>query len=194
MLNEVQAAEKDHVMFRVEATNKGGHSSRPVKDNAIYQLSAALAKLASFDFPVQLIDVTTAFFERTAAIVGGQDGAHMKAIVASPTPDPAAGQRLAKTPFYNAMLRTTCIPTLLEGGHAENALPQMARAMVNCRLIPGEAPADVQRTLERVFGDPALTVTLATDSPASPVFRLAISCRPSSASRASSGRACRSSR
>lgn len=172
VLNEVQAAEKYYATFRVEATNKGGHSSLPVKDNAIYQLSAALGKLTAFDFPVRLTAVTTAFFERTAAIVGSQDGADMKAVVASPTPDAAAVGRISKTPLYNAMLRTTCVPTLLEGGHAENALPQMARATINCRLIPGEQPADIKRTLERVLGDPALTVTLATDYPTSPVSPL----------------------
>lgn len=172
VLNEVQAAEKYYANFRVEATNKGGHSSLPVKDNAIYQLSAALGKLAAFDFPVRLTEVTTAFFARTAAIVGGQDGADMKAIVASTTPDAAAAGRLALTPLYNAMLRTTCVPTLLEGGHAENALPQMARATINCRLIPGEQPADIKRTLEGVLDDPALTVTLATDYPSSPVSPL----------------------
>ncbi|CAN5825172.1 M20/M25/M40 family metallo-hydrolase [soil metagenome] len=172
VLNEVQAAEKYYATFRVEATNKGGHSSLPVKDNGIYQLAAALEKLAAFDFPIRPTEVTRAFFERTAAIVGGQDGADMKAIVASATPNAAAAGRLARTPLYNAMLRTTCVPTLLEGGHAENALPQMTRATINCRLIPGEQTADIKRTLEGVFDDPALTVTLTTDYPSSPVSPL----------------------
>lgn len=171
VLNEVQAAEKHYATFRAEATNKGGHSSLPVKDNAIYRLAAALGKLSAYDFPVRLTEVTKAFFERAAVIVGGLEGADMKA-VASATPDAAAVRRLAKTPLYNALLRTTCVATMLEGGHAENALPQTARATVNCRLIPGERPADVQRTLERVLDDPTVTITPTTDYPTSPVSPL----------------------
>jgi acetylornithine deacetylase/succinyl-diaminopimelate desuccinylase-like protein len=168
VLNSVQAAEKHYVTFRVEATNKGGHSSLPVKDNAIYSLTRGLSKLAAYEFPVHLTEVTTAFFERSAAIVGGEDAADMKAVT-SPTPDPQAVARLSKTPLYNALLRTTCVPTMLEGGHAENALPQMARAVVNCRVIPGENPSDVRRTLERLFDEPAVKVTAITDYPTSPV-------------------------
>jgi acetylornithine deacetylase/succinyl-diaminopimelate desuccinylase-like protein len=172
VLNEVQAAEKHYATYRIEATNKGGHSSLPVKDNAIYRLASALGKLAAYDFPVRLTEVTTAFFQRTAAIVGGQAGADMKAVVGGAKPDPMAVERLARTALYNAMLRTTCVATMLEGGHAENALPQMARATVNCRVIPGEDPADVQRTLERVVDDSTLTVTAVTDYPPSPVSPL----------------------
>jgi len=172
VLNEVQAAEKHYANFRLEATDKGGHSSLPVKENAIYRLAAALGKLASYDFPVRLTEVTMAFFQRTSAIVGGQEGADMKAVAASAKPDPSVVERLAKTPLYNAVLRTTCVATLLEGGHAENALPQRARATVNCRVIPGEAPADVRRTLERVIADPAVTITAVTDYPTSPVSPL----------------------
>jgi acetylornithine deacetylase/succinyl-diaminopimelate desuccinylase-like protein len=172
VLNEVQAAEKHYATFRIEARNKGGHSSLPVRDNAIYSLAAALGKLAGYDFPVRLTEVTKAFFGRTAALVGGQDGADMKAVTESVEPDPAAVARLSRTALYNAMLRTTCIATMLEAGHAENALPQMARATVNCRVIPGEKPSDVQRTLERVIGDPALRVSAVTDYPPSPVSPL----------------------
>jgi acetylornithine deacetylase/succinyl-diaminopimelate desuccinylase-like protein len=172
VLNEVQAAEKHFATFRVEAKNKGGHSSLPVKDNAIYRLAAALGKLAAYDFPVHLTEITRAFFQRTAAIVGGQEGADMKAVVASAKPDPAVVARLSKTPLYNAVLRTTCVATMLDGGHAENALPQTARATVNCRVIPGEAPADVLRTLQRVIDDPTLTVAALTDYSTSPVSPL----------------------
>jgi acetylornithine deacetylase/succinyl-diaminopimelate desuccinylase-like protein len=171
VLNEVQAAEKHYVTYRVEATNKGGHSSLPLKDNAIYRLAAALGRLAAYDFPVHLTEVTTGFFQRSAAIVGGQEGADMKAVT-SPEPNPQAVARLAKTPLYNAMLRTTCVPTMLEGGHAENALPQMARATVNCRAIPGENPEDVRRTLEKVMDDTTLKVTADTNYPTSPVSPL----------------------
>jgi acetylornithine deacetylase/succinyl-diaminopimelate desuccinylase-like protein len=171
ILNQVQAAEKHYATFRVDAVNKGGHSSLPVTDNAIYRLSAALSKLARYDFPVHLTEVTKVFFERSATIVGGQEGADMKTVT-SPKPDPEAVARLSKTPLYNALLRTTCVPTMLEGGHAENALPQLARATVNCRVIPGEPPAGVQRTLERILDDPELKLTAVTDYPPSPVSPL----------------------
>jgi acetylornithine deacetylase/succinyl-diaminopimelate desuccinylase-like protein len=172
VLNEVQAAEKHYATYRVEATNKGGHSSRPVKDNAIYRLATALGKLASYNFPVHLTEVTTAFFQRTASIVGGQEGADMKALTASAAPDPGAVERLSRTALYNAMLRTTCVATMLEGGHAENALPQMARATINCRVIPGEKPADILRTLEKAIDDSTLTVEAVSDYPTSPVSPL----------------------
>ncbi|MBA2303684.1 MAG: peptidase dimerization domain-containing protein [Acidobacteria bacterium] len=116
--------------------------------------------------------MTTAFFQRTAAIVGGQDGTDMKVVAAAAKPDPSVVERLAKSPLYNALLRTTCVATMLDAGHAENALPQRARAVVNCRVIPGEPPAGVRRTLERVIADPRLTVTAVTDYPTSPVSPL----------------------
>jgi acetylornithine deacetylase/succinyl-diaminopimelate desuccinylase-like protein len=172
VVNEVQAAEKHYVTFVLEVTNKGGHSSLPEKDNAIYRLAQAVARLSDYEFPVHLTEVTRAFFERTAAVAGGQDGSDMKGVTAA-TPDPAAAARLSKTALYNALLRTTCIPTRLEAGHAENALPQLARATVNCRLIPGEAPATVRATLERLVNDPAVKVTSSANtapvSPASPL-------------------------
>ena len=171
VLNEIQAAEKLYASFRLEVTNKGGHSSLPEKDNAIYRLSQAISKLSDHDFPVRLTEVTTAFFQRTGAIVGGKEGADMKA-VATAKPDPQAAARLSKSALYNALLRTTCIPTMLEGGHAENALPQMARAIVNCRVVPGEDPAEVRRTLERLVGDPAVKVTSVDNLSASPVSPL----------------------
>ena len=172
IVNEVQAAEKHYATFVLEVTNKGGHSSLPQKDNAIYRLAQAVSKLSDYDFPVHLTEVTRAFFERTAAVVGGQDGSDMKAVTRA-KPDPAAAARLSKTALYNALLRTTCIPTRLEAGHAENALPQMARATVNCRVIPSEDPADVRTTLERLVNDPAVRVTASANSapvsPASPL-------------------------
>ena len=172
ILNEVQAAEKHYATLRLEATNKGGHGSLPVKDNAIYRLSAALGNMARYDFPVHLTEVTKAYFQRAGAIVGGQVGADMQAVATAATPDPTVVERLAKTPLYNALLRTTCVATMLEGGHAENALPQRARATVNCRIIPGEAPADVVRTLQRVIADPAVVITPMTNFPTSPVSPL----------------------
>ena len=172
IVNEVQAAEKHYATFVLEVTNKGGHSSLPERDNAIYRLAEAVSKLSDYEFPVHLTEVTRAFFERTAAIVGGQDGSDMKAVTGA-KPDIAAAARLSKTALYNALLRTTCIPTRLDAGHAENALPQMARATINCRVIPSEDPADVRATLTRLVNDPAVKVTAsATSAPVSPASPL----------------------
>jgi acetylornithine deacetylase/succinyl-diaminopimelate desuccinylase-like protein len=172
VVNEVQAAEKHYATFLLTVTNKGGHSSLPEKDNAIYRLAQAVAKLSDYEFPLHLTEVTRTFFARTATVVGGQDGADMKAVSAQ-TPDPAAAARLSKTALYNALLRTTCIPTRLDAGHAENALPQMARATVNCRVLPGEDPAEIRSTLERLVNDPNVKVAPSeTPSPVSPASPL----------------------
>jgi acetylornithine deacetylase/succinyl-diaminopimelate desuccinylase-like protein len=157
---DVQAAEKVYVSFTVTAHNAGGHSSLPVRDNAIYRLAAGLTKLAEYSFPVRLNDVTRAYFEHRAAGASGAEAADLRAVAAA-TPDAAAAARLsAASPFFNALLRTTCVATLLEGGHAENALPQTARATVNCRVLPGEDVAAVRSTLESVIGDPQLEITM----------------------------------
>jgi acetylornithine deacetylase/succinyl-diaminopimelate desuccinylase-like protein len=157
--NSVQTTEKLFQSFWLEVTNKGGHSSQPSKDNAIYRLADGLARLEKFDFPVHLNDTTRAYFERLSSLQTGpgQDGQDMKAILASP-PDAAAVARLSSRPAYNAQLRTTCVATRLEGGHADNALPQLARAMVNCRIVPGETPQQVQETLEKVLADSQISV------------------------------------
>ena len=158
--NEVQASEKVYQDFRLEVRNAGGHSSLPVKDNAIYHLAAGLARLQAYEFPISLGEITRTYFERSAA--GQSDpalAADMRA-VAQPTTDLAAAARLAaRLPYYNAQMRTTCVATLLEGGHATNALPQLARANVNCRILPGVAPAAVKDTLTTVLADPAITVS-----------------------------------
>jgi len=172
IVNEVQAAEKHYATFLLEVTNKGGHSSLPEKDNAIYRLAQAVSKLSDYEFPIHLTEVTRAFFERSAPVVGGKEGADMKAVTAG-KPDPVAAARLSKTALYNALLRTTCIPTRLEAGHAENALPQLARATVNCRVVPGEDPGEVRATLARLVNDPAVKVTpSATTAPVSPASPL----------------------
>jgi acetylornithine deacetylase/succinyl-diaminopimelate desuccinylase-like protein len=147
--------------------NKGGHSSLPVKDNAIYHLAAGLDRLANFDFPMNLNEVTRGYFDRMSAIEQGQAAADMK-LVASATPDAEAAKHLASSPYYNALMRTTCVATRLEGGHADNALPQTARATVNCRILPQESAADIQRTLVRVLNDPAITVTYIKEPKPSP--------------------------
>jgi len=160
LTNEVQASEKVFQDFHLEVTNPGGHSSLPVKDNAIYHLAGGLARLAAFDFPVQMNEVTRGYFERSASV---QDDPKMAAdmrAVARPTPDAAAAARLsAAVPFYNSLMRTTCVATRLQGGHANNALPQMAGANVNCRILPGVSPASVKDKLVEVLADPQIKVT-----------------------------------
>ncbi len=169
--NRVQASEKVYQSFRLEVTNRGGHSSLPRPDNAIYQLAEGLIRLARFRFPVKLTEVTLAFFERTADGEAGRTAADMRA-VARPTPDRAAAGRLSMEPYFNALLRTTCVATQLESGHAENALPQTARAVVNCRVLPNDDPEEIPRTLARVLADTAIRLTPLsepTPSPPSPL-------------------------
>ena len=156
--HDIQLAEKKVQNFRLEVTNSGGHSSRPIKDNAITHLAGALVKVGAFDFPVHLNDVTRAYFDRSASIVEPAMGAAMKALVANPN-DAAAAAIISADPSYNSQLRTTCVATMLEGGHASNALPQRARATVNCRILPDEDPAEVQRTLERTISNTQVIVT-----------------------------------
>jgi acetylornithine deacetylase/succinyl-diaminopimelate desuccinylase-like protein len=166
----VQASEKMYADFRLDVTDAGGHSSLVRPDNPIYTLAAALQRIAGHRFPVHVTDAVRAFFERAATVETGQLAADMRA-VARPTPDEAAVTRLSEMPFYNARLRTTCVATQVQAGHAPNALPQLARANVNCRILPGESPADVEATIRRLAGD-RVTVTVAVaaePSPASPV-------------------------
>jgi acetylornithine deacetylase/succinyl-diaminopimelate desuccinylase-like protein len=158
VLRSVQSSEKLYLSFRLEVTNPGGHSSLPPRDNAIYHLTAGLDRLAAYQFPVHLNETTRAYFAKSAALETGQTAADMKAI-AIDDKNAAAAERLSGSPFYNAQLRTTCVPTMLEAGHAENALPQTARAIVNCRILPEETPAQTQDTLARVLADAAITIT-----------------------------------
>lgn len=163
----VQAGEKTSQDFRLEVQNPGGHSSRPVKNNAIYHLAGALTRIEHHDFPIQLNDTTRVYFSRMASIVGGEAGAAMTKLVADPT-DAAAGAAVAQDPSWNGMLRTTCVATMLDAGHATNALPQRARANVNCRIYPGDSLESVRQALERVVADPEVKVTtLAIRGPAS---------------------------
>jgi acetylornithine deacetylase/succinyl-diaminopimelate desuccinylase-like protein len=156
--NGIQTAEKVFQSFWLEARNPGGHSSQPRRDNAIYELSDALSRLARYDFPVQLNETTRGFFEKMATVEHGQLAGDMKSLV-SAKPDPAAIERLTAQAPYNAQVRTTCVATRLEGGHADNALPQLARAMINCRILPGQPIEDVRQQLEKVFADPKLVLT-----------------------------------
>jgi len=168
--NTVQASEKKVQNFTLEATNPGGHSSRPRPDNAIYDLAGALVRIGQHAWPVRLNEVTRAFLERQATLVDAETARAMRALLVNPA-DAAATQHLARTSHYNAILRTTCVATLIEGGHARNALPQRAQATVNCRILPDESPDDVQRALVAAAGEKVTVtpVSRATDSPPSPL-------------------------
>ncbi|MDP9360767.1 MAG: M20/M25/M40 family metallo-hydrolase [Acidobacteriota bacterium] len=156
LYNGAGASEKVYVSFGLETHNKGGHSSAPRKDNAIYELANGLVRLEKYEFPVALNEVTRAYFERLSSIEDGQIAADMKAVTSG---DAAAAARLSETPAYNAQMRTTCVATRLEGGHADNALPQMARATVNCRILPGESADAVRDTIVKVLNDPGIEIT-----------------------------------
>jgi acetylornithine deacetylase/succinyl-diaminopimelate desuccinylase-like protein len=159
--NTIQTAEKLYAMYVFEAKNRGGHSSLPRPDNAIYSLARALGKLERYAFPIELNDTTRGFFTAMAAIESGQLAADMRSVV-SAHPDDAAVARLSASPPYNAQLRTTCVATQVKAGHASNALPQDARATVNCRILPGHSTDEVLRELIRVVDDPEVTVTATT--------------------------------
>jgi acetylornithine deacetylase/succinyl-diaminopimelate desuccinylase-like protein len=171
LANEVQAGEKVYLSFALEVKNRGGHSSLPVKDNAIYHLADGLGRLANFDFPVRLNEITRYYFQRMSRFQKGQLADDMQTITKVP-PDPAVVSRLAQSPYFNALMRTTCVATMLQAGHAENALPQMARAVVNCRMLPDDSPEEVQRTLREVVADDRISISpiaAPRPSPASPL-------------------------
>ena len=155
------ASEKLYQDYDLKVTNPGGHSSLPVADNAIYQLAGGLVRLERYKFPFELNEVTRVYFDRMSAIVGGELGADMKAILKDP-PDAAALARLSQKPYYNGILHTTCVATRLDAGHANNALPQMARANVNCRILPGHSAEEIRATLVKIVDDPKIAVTLST--------------------------------
>jgi acetylornithine deacetylase/succinyl-diaminopimelate desuccinylase-like protein len=157
LYNLVGASEKVFVTFRVEAHDKGGHSSVPTKSNAIYELAHALNGIESHEFPVQLNEITRAFFARLGTIEEGQRGADMRALAANG--DAAAIERLSAEPPMNARMRTTCVATMLSGGHAENALPMVAGATINCRLLPGEDPESVRAALVTAMNDPKMQIS-----------------------------------
>jgi acetylornithine deacetylase/succinyl-diaminopimelate desuccinylase-like protein len=170
-LFDVQAAEKVYHSVTLTAKNPGGHSSLPRKDNAIYALAAALDRLSRYEFPVQINDVVKAYFTKAAATASPQVAADMRS-VASGAHDPAAVARLSKMPLYNSLMRTTCVATMLQAGHAANALPQTATALVNCRMLPGVDPVSVERTIARVVNDTSVHVApadTAIQSPPSPL-------------------------
>jgi len=154
---EVDATEKLYADFQLESTNPGGHSSLPVPDNAIYHLADALGRLERYEFPVDINEITRAYYERMAQLSSGQRADDMRAILKNP-PDPAAIARLSQDPVDHSKLRTTCVATRLEGGHANNALPQMARANVNCRIAPGHSAEEIRLKIAEVVADPKVSV------------------------------------
>ena len=163
VLADVEATEKVYSDFQITATNRGGHSSLPRPDNAIYELTTALNKLQAYTFPFELNEVTRTYFKSLAGQETGQNAADFKAILATP-PDLAAAARLsAAEPSFNSNFRTTCVATRLSAGHANNALPQIAQANVNCRIFPGHSPEEIRQQLIGIFGDDKLTVKYVSD-------------------------------
>jgi acetylornithine deacetylase/succinyl-diaminopimelate desuccinylase-like protein len=157
VLMELDASEKLYADFRLTSTNPGGHSSLPVPDNAIYHLANALVGIEHYQFPFELNNVTRSYYERMAASSSGERAADIRAILKTP-PDMEAVARLSKDAIDNSTMHTTCVATRLSGGHANNALPQMAQANVNCRILPGHSAEEVRKVLEQVVNDPKVTV------------------------------------
>jgi acetylornithine deacetylase/succinyl-diaminopimelate desuccinylase-like protein len=159
VLAGLQASEKVYADFQFETANPGGHSSVPGPENAIYELSAALVKLQALSFPVKISEITENYFAHAATLTSGTLAEDLRGAIKHP-PDPKAIQRLSAIPYYNSLLHTTCVATMLSGGHAQNALPQTASANVNCRIFPGEDPEEVRKTLEKVVADPKVKISL----------------------------------
>jgi len=156
---EIGTSEKTYVTYTVETTSPGGHGSLPGPDNAIYRLADGLSRLEQFRFPVMLTATTRASFEARAELPHGPDSADMHAVARTPA-DLTAAERLSHNVYFNAQLRTTCVATLIAGGHAENALPQRARATIQCRMLPGDSEQHVRAELVQVLDDPRITLTL----------------------------------
>lgn len=155
---QVGTSEKTYLTFTLETTSPGGHGSLPGPDNAIYRLVHALARIEAYRFPVVLTPTTRESFRQFATLEPGPDSADMLLVAATP-PDPAAAERLSRTVRFNAELRTTCVATLVSGGHAENALPQRSRATIQCRMMPGDDAGAVEAQLRRAIDDPQVSVT-----------------------------------
>ncbi len=168
--NDIGLAEKTYADFRFEVRNKGGHSSRPVKDNAIYHLASALTKLSDYDFPLEVNDVTKAYFGQMSKIETGDLSQTMLQV--SQGSKDAMAKLAALSPGYNSMLRTTCVATQLEGGHAPNALPQLAAANLNCRIFPSDKVEDIFESLKKLTETDQVTVTIKQDEGAAPASPL----------------------
>jgi acetylornithine deacetylase/succinyl-diaminopimelate desuccinylase-like protein len=160
---QLGATEKVYADYQLEVTNRGGHSSQPRPDNAIYELAGGLLKIAKYQFPFELNNVTRAYFTRLVSLSHGADIADYRGILQTP-PNPAAIQHLMSIPAEGSILHTTCVATRLEGGHANNALPQRATANVNCRILPGHSKEEVRHDLIRVLADANITVRYVADN------------------------------
>ncbi len=156
---DLGTSEKTYITYTLETTSPGGHGSLPGPDNAIYRLTAGLGRIAAFKFPVMLTATTRASFEKLADLEPGAQSEDMRAVAKTP-PDLAAAERLSESVRFNAQLRTTCVATLISGGHAENALPQRAKATIQCRMMPGDTAEHVQGALVAVLDDPKINVTM----------------------------------
>jgi acetylornithine deacetylase/succinyl-diaminopimelate desuccinylase-like protein len=163
----VQASEKIYADYQLEVSDAGGHSSQPRPENPIYTLAAALSRIGEHQFPLHLNDLTRLFFERSASTESGQTAIDMRAIAAAP-PDLPAAARISRSPQYNAQLRTTCVATRVDAGHANNALPQIARAVVNCRILPGLPGSEVEAVLRRLAGDKVKLTVLEAPATSAP--------------------------
>ncbi len=159
---ELGATEKVYADFQLGTTNPGGHSSLPRPDNAIYELAHGLDRIEKYQFPFELNSVTRAYFERMAQLSSGERAADMRAILSTP-PDPAAIARLSRDPTQGSLMHTTCVATRLAGGHANNALPQRAEAVINCRILPGHSQEEVRQELIGILDDPKITVRYIAD-------------------------------
>lgn len=164
----LHAGEKVSQSYQLEVTSAGGHSARAPRDNAIYHLAEGLARLGKFDFPFTLSPTTRAYYQRLARIETGQTATDMQAILRNP-PDQQAMERLyTRNPEYNSAVRTTCVATMVDAGHAANALPQRARAVLNCRVLPGESVDAVRATLVRVLADERIKISPLGEAELSP--------------------------
>jgi acetylornithine deacetylase/succinyl-diaminopimelate desuccinylase-like protein len=169
----VAAGEKKETILQLQTRNPGGHGSVPRPDNAIYELVAALDRIEALRFPAMLNEVTRAEFAAMATLESGQRAADMKA-VSRDHPDPPAIERLSADPYYNALLRTTCVATMLEAGHGPSALPQRATAVLNCRIVPGHTSAELLQSLRQAVADDRVEIEWRfnepSDPPASPLL------------------------
>ena len=157
-LLEIQLAEKNYQSYRMVAKSQGGHSAFPTKDNAIYELSESLLRISEYEFPAQLNESTKSYFKVMSTLNEGQLSADMKSILSQPS-DYEAINRLSKNPYFNTLLRTTCTATMIEAGHAENALPQTATAVINCRILPDTPMDDVYYTIRKVVANDNIEIT-----------------------------------
>jgi acetylornithine deacetylase/succinyl-diaminopimelate desuccinylase-like protein len=168
----IQTSEKIYLDYTFEVRNKGGHSALPVQENAIYRLSNALIRLSAYEFPLHLNETTRMYFERNALKESGQMKEDMLAMARIPTDMAAAKRIAAAAPYYKANMRNTCVATMLSGGHAENALPQTAKANVNCRMLPDDKPDSVLATLRKIVADSLVTITCTYSSVQGPLSLL----------------------